>query len=82
MNFKKPKDEVVNDIYYRVESALRYTLESQSAYRYPGYGRSPRDHDEAMVRAITVAITEAMRTLVDNVYTDAEFEEDLGLTKK
>ena len=84
MNFKKPKDDLINEVYYRVDNTLRHILHSHSPYGY-GYG-DPRGRghpgDEAMLHAITYAVTEAIKVVIENTYTDQEFEEDLGLREK
>ena len=81
MNFKKPKDDVIHDVYYRVDNSLRVSMHDM-LMRSGGREYQMGPNMEALMYAITVAITEATRTIIENVYTDADFEKDIGLTEK
>ena len=84
MNFKKRKEDIINDVFRRVEDTLHYTMRSHVPYGYENryHNRRPYPEDDAMMRAITLAITEGIKIVVDNVYTDDDFEKDLGLRDK
>jgi len=85
MNFKKPKKDVVNEVYYRVDSSLRSSFYSSMGPNGPFGMYGPGNQGpvlEALMYAMTAAITEAVSTVIENTYTDAEFEEDIGLKDK
>jgi hypothetical protein len=75
MNFKKPKIEVIADAENAAFSALNCYLNELR------YGQSYQQSDviNTLQLAISRAIGEAIRTVVESTYTDEEFEEDLQL---
>ena len=81
MMFKRPKEEIADEVYYRVNSSLRTTM-YETMIR--SYGHQPEIGPvlESLLHAVSIAMREATKTIIENVYTDAEFEEDIGLTKK
>jgi len=88
MNFKKPKEEVIEQAAQAAEWTFYYNMRhylEQSYYNrtHYGYQHGPEElHNlEIMRNALGMAFRDALRVVVDSVYTDAEFEEDLGLKK-
>ena len=75
MMFKKPKEQVLSEIKWRVDSEVHQRL---SSYTYNGH-LDMNNLQVAIQAAITAGIEESFRVMIENVYTDAEFEEDLTL---
>jgi hypothetical protein len=93
MNFKKPKQEVIEETTFRVNGILsayfqqmQYGNPSYPSHMhsysgsYPTYGPAPIL--DTLQYTISLAIREAVISLVENTYTDMEFEEDLNLRDK
>lgn len=72
MNFKKPKEELLSEIRNRASYSV-----SQTVLTLSGHDAGP-----VISNAIANAVEQAFRVMIDNVYTDAEFEEDLQLRNK
>ena len=75
MNFKKPKEEVINEAFWAAQSQVGRTLSSRLGHHDPG----PQSIRMAIEQAISDGIEAAVRSLVENTYTDQEFEQDLTL---
>lgn len=79
MNFKRPKHEVVTNAY---EAAMRnchlYFPDPMNTTPYD----SQRQIRECIQNSITMGIRAAIESLVNDTYTDEEFEEDIGLRSK
>ena len=79
MNFKKPKQRVLDEAWIAAENMIRHTLRAQIPY-------GPTMNHDNMINMVTIAVAggirEALMVVVDNIYTDAEFEEDIGLRDK
>lgn len=63
MIFKKHKDEVIEEIYWTISNSLREGL---------NLGQQPHE-------AIASAVAESFKILIDNQYTDEDFEQDITL---
>lgn len=74
MNFKKDKVSLLNEIQSKTHSMISSTLSSRIHS-----DSGPNSVRYAMEEAISVGIREAFRVLIENTYTDQEFEEDLKL---
>jgi len=84
MNFKVPKQQVIDNATYRAEYVMRRMCDDMR-YRHDPYARHFGDHGGDLghsEHAVVMAIREAITSIVDDIYTDEEFEQDLGLTKK
>ena len=75
MNFKKPKEQVAQDAAWRAFNRIQSNLVQHNNGNVSGIGYN-------ISQAISDGIKEAILSMMEDVYTDAEFEEDLGLTKK
>lgn len=71
MMFKKPKDQLLGDIY----NNCHHTVHSQLYSHYGEVGLNA----EILSSTIAMAIEEAFRTMIENQYTDDDFEKDIGL---
>lgn len=72
MMFKQPKENLIASINSVVWSATNSQL--------GGLQNAPVHNYQYIIQsAIVAAVTEAMKELVENIYTDTEFEQDLGL---
>jgi hypothetical protein len=79
MNFKKPKEHVIADAQIAAENILA------SAFNNLKYGYRSNSIDSTLDQiqyAVSTAIASSIRSLVENTYTDQEFEEDIGLKDK
>lgn len=74
MKFKKDRLQVEWDIAADAEAAAKYSLQND-------LGGSPAmgPVTDAVSKAIGQAVRAAFRTLLDNQYTDDDFEKDIGL---
>jgi hypothetical protein len=72
MNFNKPKHQVINDAHIRAMEAVNYNM-NQLAFTQTG---SVKD---VVGRAISDGIRAAIDSLVNDTYTDEQFEQDIGL---
>ena len=79
MNFKKPKQEVINDA-YNAANGMIYSAFENVKYGYVQNTNS--SNIDALRHGITEGIRMAIQSLVENTYTDQEFEEDMGLKDK
>ena len=68
MNYTKPKEQLLNEIHSNVHSAISYMFNSSN------FGSSV---SMTIQDAICDGIKEAFRTMMENTYTDQQFEEDL-----
>lgn len=83
MNFKKSKEDIVEE----AKQMARIRLQNQFANMYYQMSNSSLSNFNNIFQSymsnlewvVADAIGESIRTVVDNVYTDAEFEEDLTL---
>jgi hypothetical protein len=73
MNFKKPKEELLQAIR---DSALSATYLSD-IHNYP-----INSMGDMIQRSIANAVVAGFRTMIENTYTDQEFEQDIGLRDK
>jgi hypothetical protein len=79
MNFKKPKQEVIDD----ATNEASYVISSAFQGIRNGYmNNGAQSNIESMERAIIQGIRMAVTSLVMNTYTDLEFEEDIQLRSK
>ena len=79
MNFKRPRDEVV----YAAQAAARNAFCNKLQQILPSTYHIKHDSTlSAVSEAVSYAIGMAILELMDNVYTDVEFEEDLTLREK
>ncbi len=78
MRLTKSKEDIVNDIRWKTESKLK----SDMTY----LTMSPHDtldHFKSNIsRIVANAISESFDILLDNIYTNDDFERDLGLKDK
>lgn len=72
MNFKKSKQEVITDANI---AAMNRVSAELSSYNYSQINSV----QHTIERAITSGIEAAIRSLVDNIYTNDDFEKDLKL---
>lgn len=78
MNFKKPKDDVLNEARLQADVSFANMLRSSLPY-----GNFDRDSViSAVGQAVSWAMHDALKSLIDNIYTDADFEEDMNLRDK
>jgi len=75
MNFKKPKNQVALDASWAAYNQINYQLIQINNGNIGNVGF-------VISEAIRVGIEEAIKSMLDDIYTDAEFEEDLGLAEK
>ena len=79
MNFKKPKHQVIDEAMGAASSSMYQTI---SDIKYNGQSHTLGSNLDRLGAGINVAIASAVRSLVENMYTDQEFEEDLTLRDK
>lgn len=79
MMLKKPKQQVLDEIYNAAESKIRYNLQNNLG---AGLQMNVGSVTYAIQQAIADAVREGFSVMIDNIYTDAEFEEDIGLREK
>ena len=84
MNFKTSKNQVVDNATHRAEYIMRRMTEEMRHNRYDPYGGGGSAYGNLgrMEHMVVLAIREAIMSVVDDIYTDEEFEQDLGLTDK
>jgi hypothetical protein len=75
MNFKKSKQELIMEVQSRSEAAIRNGLMNS----LPNMKLEPYSVADALTYSIGKGIREAIEVLVENTYTDCEFEEDMNL---
>lgn len=76
MNFKKPKQEVLNKATTDAYSAINNQL---SYIKYNYSDNSPKSIISSIEMAINEGIRAALTSIVEDIYTDEEFEKDLTL---
>lgn len=76
MHFKKTKNRVAEDAQDRAWDAAVTSL-SNVKYRYASV--VPNEVIEAIEIAISRAIGTAVKSIVDDIYTDEDFESDIKL---
>jgi hypothetical protein len=69
----KSKEELLTEIQGTVESTIINTLRAQDMAG-PNMNK--------ISYAIGLAVSDAIRVLIENAYTDRQFEEDIGLENK
>jgi hypothetical protein len=79
MNFKKPKQQVLDEAQMRAEDRIRGVLRNTL---FQGASMDPNSTINLLTFAISQGIAEALKSMMENVYTDQEFEEDIGLRDK
>jgi hypothetical protein len=77
MMFKKNKTLVIQDASSAAHIACYNILGNVSLQN-----TTPHELQNMIQNSIESAIREAIESLVNNKYTDQEFEEDIGLTEK
>ena len=75
MNFKKPKHQVIQDASWNAYNAIQYNL--MQMYSGPITNIGPM-----VSEAIRIGIEQALTSMINDIYTDAEFEEDINLRDK
>lgn len=79
IRFQKDFEQVMRDTQYDVEREVKRAFNSP-APQY--YGQEvPININDVIIQAITKGVMQGLRTLVQNQYTDEDFERDMGLTK-
>lgn len=73
MMLKKPKQQVLDEIQARAAGAISYELQNMQLQVNMGSAAW------TLQQAIAKAIAEGFKVMIENQYSDAEFEEDLGL---
>jgi uncharacterized protein YjgD (DUF1641 family) len=75
MNFKKPKEQIASDAANRAYNKIQTNLAQMhnNSMSMMGYTVS---------QAISDGIREAILSMVEDTYTDQEFEQDIGLRDK
>ena len=76
MNFRKPKQDVINEAFFAAQTELNnkfYQLKNNYV------DNSTTTNLDCIQSAVAMSIEAAIRSLVENTYTDQEFEEDLTL---
>jgi hypothetical protein len=68
MRFKKTKEDVLNELKWNAKAVI-----SNQFYHQPDLSR------ENLAFVMAMGIEEAFRTLLDNQYTDEDFERDMNL---
>ena len=69
MMLKKDKFTLIGEIRSNVYNQVLYSLNNASLSNLPN----------AVAMAVAAGIEEAMKTLLDNLYTHKDFEKDIGL---
>ena len=88
-HFKKPKSQIINEAKLNAEYAFVQEFTNlKNKVEYGGFF-SKEDinkynhlsiQENLLVRAMSSAIEMAIKNVVENIYTDDEFERDIGLT--
>ena len=79
MNFKKSKDDVISDANIAAVDAVGKAF---SSLKYNIGRTTPEQHIDLVQHAINMGIYEAIKSIVHNIYTDEEFEQDIMLRPK
>lgn len=78
MNFKQPKQRVLDEAMIRAQDRIRSAL--MSAFGNDKFDQAPVLNSIAM--ATSHGIREALEVVIENIYTDIDFEEDMQLKEK
>lgn len=76
MNFKKPKNLVADDARNAAQQAAQHTL---AQLTYGGANNSPYGVTNIVAQAIAEGIRAGIESVIKDMYTDVEFEQDLTL---
>ena len=74
MKLKKDKEQVFWEINARCQTAAKLSLDNAL-----GYGQAMGPVSNAVSQAIAMAVAEGFKVLMENQYTDEDFERDLTL---
>lgn len=77
MMFKKPKQDVIDGAHGAAMNSVYANLNSGTFVH-----STPSSWAVPIQSAIELAIRKAIESLVNDMYTDDEFEEDIGLREK
>ena len=75
MNFKKPREQVAKDAAHKAFNAIQSNMHQHNNGNLSGIGYS-------ISQAVQMGIEEAIKSMIEDMYTDVEFEEDLQLRDK
>ena len=75
MNFKKPKQQLASEASWRAYNKITSNLNSLQYSNQTGFA-------PIIAEAVRDGIEEALNSLIENIYTDQDFEEDLTLRDK
>ncbi len=77
MHLNKSKSQIVTDIMWRVQSKMT----EQLAYLHFSDNTNLSTFKNSVAQAVSMAVADGFRELLHNIYTNEEFEQDLGLRK-
>jgi hypothetical protein len=75
MKFRKPIEDIKWEIQSRAQSQVQYALNVIHGYN----SGMQQSIDETLARAIGHAVAEGFKVMMENQYTDEDFEKDIGL---
>lgn len=75
MYLKKSKQQIASDAASRARNLITSQLHQHNNGNLGGIGHS-------IANAVEDGIREAISSMMEDIYTDAEFEKDIGLTKQ
>ena len=79
MNFKKPKQQVIDEAAYAASGQIYHAIGNiKNGYM----NEAPNSMLDQLAWGIEAAVRSAVKSIVENTYTDQEFEEDLNLKDK
>jgi hypothetical protein len=78
MNFRRPKQEVINNAHSAAMSCGQMYVPD---FQYMTIDQAKRELQNSINLAIANAVRAGIQSLVNDVYTDEEFENDIGLNK-
>lgn len=90
MRFKHSKETIIEEAQFAAERAfLQVKAEFENKLQYGGYlssneylrHRELSVADNLELMSITAAIKAAVAEIVESIYTDEDFEKDIGLTE-
>lgn len=85
MMFKKPKEKILQDIWTKAQAAA-YSNVYNDYNLQQIISTSLLVNQNAMssviANAVGFAVQAALKEMIEQIYTDAEFEEDIGLREK
>lgn len=80
MRFKKDMDTLMHTVRTNVHNEVKRAFVAPTTNYY--YGQEVKfDMNDIIASAIAKGVAEGLRTLIDEEYTDEDFERDIGLTK-